>query len=85
MNQTTITSAELWTRTTCPYCKRAKALLDELGVPYTEHVTQFGDAEHQKMIDKTGQRTVPYIFLDGKFIGGCDDLFALYANGDLQK
>ncbi len=69
----------------CPYCKKAKGLLDELGLVYTDYDIYGKPEEKQRLIDETGQTTVPYIFFNDKLIGGCDDLFALYKSGDLEN
>lgn len=68
----------------CPYCVRAKALLEEKQIPYDE-IDVSGDAElRQKMLEQSGGWTVPQIFIDGKPIGGCDELYALERRGELD-
>lgn len=68
----------------CPYCTRAKALLTERGVTDAEiiHIDQ-DPAQRDVMIERTGRRTVPQIFIGDKHIGGCDDLIALDRSGGL--
>lgn len=79
-------NVEIYTWTTCPYCIRAKALLDSKGVKYTEYNITGDDAARAKMVERTGgPRTVPQIFINGKYYGGCDDLHALDAKGELDK
>ncbi|HLD16451.1 MAG TPA: glutaredoxin 3 [Coxiellaceae bacterium] len=75
----------IYTKPTCPYCIRAKALLDHKGVRYTEISIQGDDAKRQEMIEITGRHTVPQIIIKGEAIGGCDDLQALEAAGELDK
>ena len=76
---------EIYSKTTCPYCIRAKRLLDSKGLSYDEHVIDFGGQGRQEMIQRSGGRmTVPQIFIGGRHIGGCDDLVALEAMGKLD-
>lgn len=79
-----IDKAELYTWPTCPYCNRAKALLDQLHISYTDHDIWGKDEAKQNLIEKTGQTTVPYVFLNDRFIGGCDDLFEIYQSEGLE-
>ena len=76
---------EIYTTPYCPYCVRAKALLQRKGVDYTEtDVSQDGDL-HTGMVRRAGGRhTVPQIFIDDRHIGGCDDLYALDGRGELD-
>lgn len=77
---------EIYTTNYCPYCKKAKSLFEQLGVEYEEHdITDNEDDVMDTLIKKTGMSTVPQIFIDGKLIGGCDDLHALYKSGELEK
>jgi glutaredoxin 3 len=76
---------ELYTWSYCPYCQRAKALLDEKNIPYTEHVMDDREEELNELRAKTGQRSVPQIFIKGKFIGGCDNLYELEEKGELDS
>jgi len=70
----------------CPYCVRAKALFDKLGVSYTTIDVSTDDALRQDMVKRSGGRTsVPQIFINDTHIGGCDDLYALYKTGGLEK
>ncbi len=76
---------EIYTWATCPYCIRAKALLTQKGVAFTEYKIDGDDAARAKMAERAnGKRTVPQIFIDGKHVGGCDDLHALDAAGKLD-
>ena len=70
-------NVEIYTKVTCPYCHRAKALLDQKGVSYQE-IPIDGDAmKREEMIRRSGRTTVPQVFIDAQHIGGCDDLYAL--------
>lgn len=76
---------EIYTWNHCPYCKRAKALLDSKGVAYTEYDITGDEAARAKMVERTkGPKSVPQIFIDGKHFGGCDDIHALDAKGGLD-
>ncbi len=76
---------EIYTWRTCPFCIRAKALLDNKGVEYTEYAIDGDEAARSTMAEKTGgKRSVPQIFIEGDHIGGCDDLHALDRKGELD-
>ncbi|GAB6108227.1 glutaredoxin 3 [Fusibacter bizertensis] len=75
----------LYTTTFCPYCHRALRKLDEKKVEYQNINVSKNKAEFEKIMAQTGWDTVPQIFVDGEFIGGCDDLYALDASGELDK
>ena len=78
-------SVEIYTKTTCPYCWRAKQLLTSKGITYKEVVVDFSGPEKQVMIERAnGRRTVPQIFIDERHIGGCDDLVMLERDGTLD-
>ena len=75
----------LYTKPGCPYCHAAMALLDRKGVDYTEIVASNDPARKQEMIQKSGGRmTFPQIFIDGKHVGGSDELAALDRKGELD-
>ncbi|MBN8511596.1 MAG: glutaredoxin 3 [Rickettsiales bacterium] len=75
----------IYTTKVCPYCVRAKALLDRKKVTY-EEISVEDEKEREKMIIKaSGRRTVPQIFIGDFHVGGCDDLHALDAQGKLDK
>ncbi|MEB3350188.1 MAG: glutaredoxin 3 [Cyanobacteriota bacterium] len=76
---------EIYTWSICPFCIRAKALLDRKGVAYTEYVID-GDAQARTaMAERAGGRsTLPQIFINDEGIGGCDDLHALDRRGQLD-
>jgi glutaredoxin 3 len=76
---------EIFTTPICPYCQRAKALLQRKGVAFTEtDVSQDPDLRERIVRRAGGRMTVPQIFIDGKHIGGCDDLYALDGQGGLD-
>ncbi|HEV7311641.1 glutaredoxin 3 [Sphingopyxis sp.] len=76
---------EVFTKFFCPYCTRAKALLDRKGVEYQEIDLTTDRAGFDAMVARAGgARTVPQIFIDGKHVGGSDDLAALDARGGLD-
>ena len=76
---------EIYTWKTCPFCVRAKQLLDMKDVDYTEYMIQGDDDARAKMITRTGgPKSVPQIFIDDAHIGGCDDIHALEAKGELD-
>lgn len=79
-------SVEIYVKTTCGYCWRAKHLLETKGVEYKEIVVDFGGPERERMVERAnGRRTVPQIFIGDRHIGGCDDLFALERGGRLDE
>jgi glutaredoxin 3 len=76
---------EVFTKFFCPYCTRAKALLDGKGAEYQEIDVTMDRAGFEAMVERAGgRRTVPQIFIDGKHIGGSDDLAAIDAKGALD-
>ena len=77
-------SIEMFTTEVCPYCVRAKQLLDSLGAGYQEIRVDLDPAKRDEMITRSGRRTVPQIFINGQSVGGCDDLYALHRAGKLQ-
>lgn len=75
----------IYSKEVCPYCVRAKALLQRKGAEFTE-IKIADDATREEMMKKSGGRmTVPQIFIDEKHIGGCDDLYALESAGKLDE
>lgn len=75
----------IYTTDYCPYCVRAKRLLDLKKVSYEEIDVTHNQAMRDEMMKKAeGRRTVPQIFIDDEPIGGCDDLHALEASGKLN-
>ncbi len=68
----------------CPYCVRAKMLLDKKGVTYQTVDVSSDGAKRSWLAQATGQRTVPQIFINDRPVGGCDDLYALDRGGKLD-
>lgn len=76
---------EVYTKFLCPYCTRAKTLLTKKGVAFEEIDISTGGPRRTEMIERAGGRqTVPQIFIDGRHIGGSDDLQALDRAGGLD-
>jgi glutaredoxin 3 len=77
---------EIYTKLTCGFCYRAKKLLEMKKVPYEEYSVDVGGAKRAEMIERTGGRmTVPQIFINGQYVGGCDELMALEYQGKLDQ
>ena len=75
---------KIYTTAVCPYCVQAKQILKARGVVQLEEVRVDTDpAQRLKMMELTGRRTVPQIFIGQTHVGGCDDLMALDARGGL--
>ncbi len=75
---------EVYTKQNCPYCVRAKALLQRKGVAYAEIDVEADDARRAWLVEASGQRTVPQIFVDGRPLGGFSDVDALDRQGKLD-
>ena len=81
-----ITKVEIYTWKFCPFCIRAKALLNEKGVNFTEYsIDGDNDARTKMSARAEGRRTVPQIFINDKSIGGCDELYELERNNKLNE
>ncbi len=77
-------AVRMYTTEVCPYCQRAKALLRQRGVAQIEEIRiDLDAAQREHMIQLTGRRTVPQIFIGDTHVGGCDDLIALDRAGGL--
>lgn len=69
----------------CPYCARAKALLQKKGLKFTEYDVQAEPNRRAEMAERApGARTIPQIFINDRHVGGCDDLYALDKKGELD-
>lgn len=69
----------------CPYCVRAKQLLQRKGVAFTDIDVKADAAKRDEMLKRAnGRQTIPQIFINDRHIGGCDDLYALDAKGELD-
>lgn len=77
-------NVEIYIKDWCPFCQRAMSLLDKKGVIYKEIDVDGKPALQAEMAKKTGRSTVPQVFIDGKPIGGFDDMAALEARGQLD-
>ena len=76
---------EIYTKFGCPYCSRAKHLLESKGVAYEEHDLNAEAGRRAEMMQRShGRHTVPQIFIDGRHIGGCDDLYETERSGQLD-
>ena len=78
-------SVRMYTTAVCPYCVRAKQFLKSKGVEFIEEVRVDLDPQaRDTMMQSTGRRTVPQIFIGDTHVGGCDDLIALDSRGELM-
>jgi glutaredoxin 3 len=80
-----IATVKVYTTNNCPYCVRAKALLTKRSVPFEEVDVTSDPDKRTWLVKESGMRTVPQIFVDGKPIGGSDELHALDRSGELEK
>jgi len=69
----------------CGYCSAAKRLLKEKGAEFAEVDVMVEAGRRDEMIERSGRRTVPQIFIDGRHVGGYDDLSALDRSGELDR
>lgn len=75
----------MYTKNWCPYCVKAKLLLKKKGVDFTEINVEKDAAMFQKMLEGSGhRRTVPQIFVDGKHLGDCDEMYVMDKRGELD-
>jgi glutaredoxin 3 len=78
-------NVEIYTWSTCPFCLRAKSLLEDKGVSFTEYCIDGDEAARTKMSKRAhGRRSLPQIFINEQHIGGCDDLYGLERQGNLD-
>ena len=82
MTQPTVT---LYTSGWCPYCERARGLLTQKNVVFSEINVEDDAKFREEMIARSNRRTVPQIFIGDKHVGGCDDLFELDHSGELDR
>lgn len=76
----------IYTKGWCPYCAAAKKLLEEKGAAFTEIDIEAKPEKRAEMIQKAGGRsTVPQIFIGGRHVGGCDELYAMDDRGELER
>lgn len=77
---------EIYSSDRCPYCVRAKALLERKEANYEEINVTNDDEARRRLVEKAnGMKTVPQIFINDAHIGGCDELYALENKGELEK
>lgn len=77
---------EIYTATYCGFCHKAKALLDQKGIEYTEYDVTNDQVGREEMTKRTnGAKTIPQIFINNEYIGGCDDLYRLEYEGHLDN
>jgi len=77
---------EIYASMLCGYCYRAKKLLERKGVEFEEFDVMLSPGKRREMIERSGGRTsVPQIFVDGRHIGNCDDIYDLEAQGKLDQ
>lgn len=80
-----MTQVEIYTTPFCPYCQRAKALLERKGVAYAEVDVMMEPAKRDEMAGRSGgRRTVPQVFVDGEHLGDCEEMEALERAGRLD-
>jgi len=80
-----VQAVTVYTTRICPYCINAKRLLDKKGAAYTEIRVDGSDEKYNEMLARSnGLRTVPQIFIGNTHVGGCDDLYALDRQGQLD-
>lgn len=76
---------EIYTWSSCPFCLRAKALLTQKNIPFTEYAIDGDEAARDEMAERAnGKRSMPQIFINDNSIGGCDELHALEKEGKLD-
>jgi glutaredoxin 3 len=81
-----VAKVEMYLKSTCSYCMRAAQLLDAKGVDREYYNVDMGGPKKAEMVQRAnGRTTVPQIFIDGRHIGGCDDLMALDRQGKLDE
>lgn len=76
---------EMYSSNYCPYCMRARHLLQQKQVTFNEIIVDSDAQLRRTMEQRSGRRTVPQIFIAGKAIGGCDELYALERQGQLDS
>ncbi|MGB0562468.1 MAG: glutaredoxin 3 [Spirulinaceae cyanobacterium] len=78
-------TVEIYTWSRCPFCIRAKALLDQKGLDYTEYCLDGDEDGRDQMAERSrGRRSLPQIFINDQHIGGCDDIYDLEQAGELD-
>lgn len=80
-----MSTIEVYSKSWCPYCTKAKALLKSKGLAYQEIDITHDEAREREMLERSRRQTVPQIFIDGRSIGGYDDLARLNPTGELDR
>ena len=80
-----MTRVKIYTTSSCPFCIRAKRLLEARGIPFEDIDVGNDDALREEIMQRTGRRTVPQIFIDERSVGGFEELAALDAAGKLAE
>ena len=80
----TVPAVTMYTTSWCPYCSRARSLLERKGVSFQEIDVEASPEKRAEMQARSGRRTVPQIFIGDHHVGGCDDLHALEQAGKLD-
>jgi len=75
----------IYTFKTCPYCHKVKALLDKEKISFTEIDVTHNSAQLKVLEEKTKSDTVPQVFVNDEFIGGCDDVVTLHKQGEFDR
>lgn len=80
----------IFSKTTCGYCSQVKRMVGGLALPVPAHVVELNQLDNMselqdRLLEMTGGRSVPRVFVGGKFIGGCDDTMAAHASGEFEK
>lgn len=78
-------NVEIYTHMACGFCWRAKELLDDEDIPYTEINLMQDQSKFAEMVERTGRRSVPQILINGQPIGGFTELAELRASGELAR
>ncbi len=76
---------EIYIKEWCPYCRRAKSMLDSLGLEYHDYDVTDEDENYQEMVRRSEQETVPQIFIDGNHLGGYDDMNDKLTSGEFDQ
>ncbi len=79
-----MTDIVIYTKAWCPYSAKARTLLESKGLAYREIDVTHDGAKQREMVERSGRRTVPQLFIDGRSAGGYDDLADLSASGELD-
>jgi glutaredoxin 3 len=81
----TLPEVTLYVSDWCPYCQRAKSLLTQKNVVFKEINVEDEPGLRDEMIERSGRRTLPQIFIGNRHVGGCDDLVELERSGELDR